>query len=78
MSDLDAKLAEVARQYDEIQADLSLPETSTDPAAIRRLGQELSRSNPSSRPSGAWRPPGRADRRARAARRLGCRRRDAP
>ena len=46
MSDLDAKLAEVARQYDEIQADLSLPETSTDPAAIRRLGQELSRLEP--------------------------------
>ena len=55
MSDLDAKLAEVARQYDEIQAELSLPETSTDPAAIRRLGQELSRSSRSSRRSGGWR-----------------------
>jgi protein subunit release factor A len=46
MSDLDAKLAEVARQYDEIQAGSSLPETSTDPAAIRRLGQEMSRLEP--------------------------------
>ncbi|HEY8817963.1 MAG TPA: peptide chain release factor 1 [Candidatus Limnocylindrales bacterium] len=46
MSDLDDKLAEIARQYDEIQADLSRPETSTDPSAIRRLGQELSRLEP--------------------------------
>jgi peptide chain release factor 1 len=46
MSDLDTKLAEIARQYDEVQADLSRPETSTDPAAIRRLGQELSRLEP--------------------------------
>ena len=46
MSDLDAKLAEVARQYDDLQAELSRPETSTDPAAIRRLGQELSRLEP--------------------------------
>ena len=43
MSDLDTKLAEIARQYDEVQADLSRPETSTDPAAIRRLGQEMAR-----------------------------------
>ena len=46
MSDLDAKLAEVARQYDELQAELARPETSTDPSAIRRLGQELSRLEP--------------------------------
>ena len=46
MSDLDTKLAEIARQYDEVQADLSRPETSTDPAAIRRLGQEMSRLEP--------------------------------
>ena len=46
MSDLDAKLAEIARTYDDIQAELSLPETSQDPAAIRRLGQEMSRLEP--------------------------------
>ena len=46
MSDLDAKLAEIAGQYDELQAELARPETSTDPAAIRRLGQELSRLEP--------------------------------
>ena len=46
MSDLDTKLAEIARQYDEVQAELSRPETSTDPAAIRRLGQEMSRLEP--------------------------------
>ena len=46
MSDLDAKLAEVARQYDDLQAELARPETSTDPSAIRRLGQELSRLEP--------------------------------
>ncbi len=46
MSGLDAKLADVARQYDELQAELSRPETSTDPAAIRRLGKELARLEP--------------------------------
>ena len=46
MSDLDAKLAEVARQYDELQAELARPETSTDPSAIRRLGQEMARLEP--------------------------------
>ena len=46
MTDLDDRLKEVARQYDEIQAELSRPETSTDPALIRRLGQELSRLEP--------------------------------
>ncbi len=46
MSDLDAKLTEIARQSDDIQAELARPETSTDPAAIRRLGQELSRIQP--------------------------------
>jgi peptide chain release factor 1 len=40
------KLEAVARQYDELQAELALPETSTDPAAIRRLGRELSRLEP--------------------------------
>jgi peptide chain release factor 1 len=46
VSDLDTKLAEIAGQYDELQAELTRPETSTDPAAIRRLGQELSRLEP--------------------------------
>jgi peptide chain release factor 1 len=46
MSDLDAKLAEVAQQYDSLQAELSLPETSADPSEIRRLGQELARLEP--------------------------------
>ena len=46
MSELDDKLAEVAAQYDEVQAQLVLPETSTDVEAIRRLGRELSRLEP--------------------------------
>ena len=46
MSGLEAKLAEVARQYDDVQAQLALPATSADPAAIRRLGRELSRQEP--------------------------------
>jgi len=46
MSGLDDKLAEVARQYDDVQAQLVRPETSTDPDAIRRLGRELARLEP--------------------------------
>jgi len=46
MIDLDAKLAEVALQYDSLQAELSRPETSADPREIRRLGQELARLEP--------------------------------
>ena len=46
MSDLDAKLEEVARQYDGLQAELARPELATDPAAIRRLGKELARLEP--------------------------------
>jgi peptide chain release factor 1 len=46
MIGLDEKLAEVARQYDELQAELARPETMTDPAAIRRLGKELARLEP--------------------------------
>src|SRR3954465_13893056 len=46
MSDLDAKLAEIASSYDDLQVELSRPETSTDPAAIRRLGQEMARLQP--------------------------------
>ena len=43
---LDARLTDVAHQYDAIQADLAKPETSTDRDAIRRLGQELARLEP--------------------------------
>ena len=46
MTDLDAKLAEIAGQYDDLQAEMARPETSTDPAAIRRLGQEMARLEP--------------------------------
>ena len=46
MSDLDAKLAEVARQYDDLQSDLARPEVVADPSQIRRLGRELARLEP--------------------------------
>jgi peptide chain release factor 1 len=46
MSDLDAKLTEIAAQYDDIQAQLARPEVSADPNEIRRLGRELSRLQP--------------------------------
>ena len=45
-SDLDAKLTDVARQYDELQSELARPEISMDPNAIRRLGQEMARLEP--------------------------------
>jgi len=44
--DLDARLREVARQYDDVQAELAKPETSRDPDALRRLGRELARLEP--------------------------------
>jgi peptide chain release factor 1 len=43
---IDAKLLEISAQYDAIHEELARPETSTDPAAIRRLGKELSRLEP--------------------------------
>jgi peptide chain release factor 1 len=46
VSDLDVKLAEIAAQYDDVQAELSKPEVSADPDQIRRLGRELSRLEP--------------------------------
>ena len=46
MTGLDDKLEGLARQYDDVQAELAKPETSTDPNAIRRLGRELSRMEP--------------------------------
>ena len=62
MSDLDAKLAEVARQYDEIQAELSLPETSTDPdrdpparpGAVPARARRRGVSGGSRRPGPSW------------------------
>ena len=46
MSSLDAKLTEVAHQYDDLQAELSRPEVSSDPSELRRLGRELARLEP--------------------------------
>jgi peptide chain release factor 1 len=46
MSALDAKLSEVARQYDDLQLEIARPEVMSDPAAIRRLGKELARLEP--------------------------------
>jgi peptide chain release factor 1 len=46
VSELDTKLAEVARQYDALNEELALPETAIDPDALRRLGKELSRLEP--------------------------------
>ena len=43
---LDAKLIEVATQYDELNAELALPETGSDPSALKRLGKELSQLEP--------------------------------
>ncbi|MFZ5853181.1 MAG: peptide chain release factor 1 [Chloroflexota bacterium] len=43
---IEAKLAEIARQYDALQRELGRPETATDPAALRRLGKELARIEP--------------------------------
>ncbi|MEW6226279.1 MAG: peptide chain release factor 1 [Chloroflexota bacterium] len=43
---LDAKLAGVARQYDDVAAQLATPEVLTDPAQLRTLGRELSRLEP--------------------------------
>jgi peptide chain release factor 1 len=39
---IDAKLVQIATQYDALQAELARPETSSDPAALKRLGKELS------------------------------------
>ena len=45
-NELDARLAGVAQQYDELQRELAQPENSSDPDAIRRLGRELARLEP--------------------------------
>jgi peptide chain release factor 1 len=46
VSELDERLADLARQYDDVGAELSKPEVSTDPEALKRLGQEMSRLEP--------------------------------
>jgi peptide chain release factor 1 len=46
MTDLDAKLAEIAAQYDDLQSQLATPEVTSDPNEIRRLGRELARLQP--------------------------------
>jgi peptide chain release factor 1 len=43
---IDAKLIEIASQYDAIHAELATPEAASDPAALRRLGKELSQLEP--------------------------------
>jgi peptide chain release factor 1 len=43
---IEAKLVEIAAQYDQIQADLADPATASDPAALRRLGKEMSALEP--------------------------------
>ncbi len=43
---LDAKLAEIAAQYDALQQEMSQPEVVSDPASLRRIGRELARLEP--------------------------------
>jgi peptide chain release factor 1 len=49
---LDAKLVQIAAQYDALNAELARPETGSDPAALKRIGKELSQLEPV---VGAWR-----------------------
>ncbi len=46
MSELDDRLAELAQQHDDVQAELARPEVAMDPDSLRRLGRELSRLEP--------------------------------
>jgi len=46
MTALDSKLAEIAVQYDDLQARLATPEVTADPNEIRKLGRELARLEP--------------------------------
>jgi peptide chain release factor 1 len=43
---IDKKLGQIAVQYDTLQAELAKPETASDPAALKRLGKELSQMTP--------------------------------
>ncbi len=45
-TDIDAKLLDVARQYDALNVELSQPEVSGDPDALRRLGREAAQLEP--------------------------------
>ncbi|HEU4673038.1 MAG TPA: peptide chain release factor 1 [Candidatus Limnocylindrales bacterium] len=46
MDGLEAKLAAIARQYDDLQTELARPEVTADPDALRRLGRELAQLQP--------------------------------
>ncbi len=46
MAELDDRLADLGRQYDDAQARLSNPAVSSDPDAIREIGRELARLEP--------------------------------
>ena len=43
---IDRKLIEIAGQYDAMAAELLLPETASDPAALKRLGKEMAQIEP--------------------------------
>jgi peptide chain release factor 1 len=43
---IDAKLADLARQYDDVGQQLATPEVLADPAQLRKLGRELARLEP--------------------------------
>src|SRR5665811_1028325 len=43
---IEQKLAQIAIQYDALQVELAQPETGSDPAALKRLGQELAQLEP--------------------------------
>jgi peptide chain release factor 1 len=43
---IDAKLVQIASQYDAIQDELSRPETAQDPAALKKLGKEIAQIEP--------------------------------
>jgi peptide chain release factor 1 len=43
---IDAKLVQIASQYDAIQVELSRPETAQDPAALKKLGKEIAQIEP--------------------------------
>jgi len=49
---IEDRLAEIAAQYDALNAELARPETASDPAALKRLGKELAQLEPV---VGAWR-----------------------
>ena len=75
---LDEKLAEVARQYDELGAELARPEVTSNPDALRRFGgsspgsSRSSKRSAGSRPRGpSWPVPARSEKRVTRARRCG-------